>query len=1493
MDVPVQRLVRWVLATLGALALLAFGTVVFFTRTHPGQRLVLGEALERLRGAIAGEVRVADVSSRGLLGEVVLHGVRIADREGRPFLLADSLRARYGLLTLLSGGSVLTELSVWGGEVTVERLPGEKEWNVSRIFAPLLRPEPTAPREGAPRRIVLHDVRLYGTGVAVRMPLEVGERPDPRELVEPAPGGGGWLRVFRFAGIELVAPEVVVRDPRRPGRRVRLEELALTGRIWGEAFRIERARGVVEIRDTSIAFDLEELRLPGSRAAVQGSAAWGDTGLELDVDFTAHEVAFADLRWAAPRLPEGRGRLAGRLHRDRNGVRFMARGVDLTVGTSRVRGEFGAAMGRDLRLEGVALTLDPLELGVLARLLGRPLPVSGAVRGKVRADGSLRALAVQGRLTLQPGDGAGASTVEGHGTLHLEPPYGATELWAVLAPLDLGSLAALDPRMKLRGPGSARITVTGRLDRGLRFGMLFAHTPRELPPSRIEAEGEVRREAGDLVLAVDARAEPLSLTALAHFYPELALGGEVRGRIRLEGRLGDLGAAVRFETPAGPLALDARFDARDPGRRYVVSGVLDRFRLSEFSPRLSATTLTGRFQVEGSGTSKNSLRGRALAVLGRSRIEGIGVDTAHVAVRVEDGLAVVDTAFAVTRVASLEAGGSLALADNHAGTGGLHVQVATDSLGNLAPFLFGHSAILQDTLSRMERRALEMRGVDPDTLARGEGHRIGGGLRAELTLVGSVTEFAADGRAELWSAHYGRDSVRHAVVRFRASSLPALQGPVSLQVEADSVRLYGRNFRQVTAELGYRRPGGSVAALLVRQGGDEVRVRGDFEVDAAGFSVELSELSFRFGEEVWALARPALLVRGEHGFRVRGFEIAGPGEPRVRIAAAGILPSRGAADFRLDVEALPLSRIARLVQLEGRGIAGVVNAHLDVAGSAGAPAMEASLAARELRYQGVVLSSLEGSFRYAGRRLSGGLDAWIGGRKVFTAAGTVPLDLAFVDVADRTPAEPVDVTITVDSFPAATVLSFFEEFQDVTGVFGGRLRVGGQPDSLEFEGEVRLAEGGARLEALGPRYSDAEGVFRLSPDRRLHVNAEVRSRGLARVAGIVALDRLDDPAFDLDISATGFQGVDRPDMTAVVGGRVTLRGSYRRPVVTGSMEVEGGVLWLREFERGLEVVDLSDPALFSVVDTALVSEPAVIAESQNPFLQNLRVDVDLAVRHDTWLRSPEMNVEITGDLAVSYDRTNRRLALVGELRAARGSYTAFGRHFRVAGGTIEFVGSPDVNPNLDIQAVYRLRGAEGEPLTITATLGGTLREPRLTLTSDAQPPISQSDLVSYLLFGRPTYALASGESTLLGQRVSSSLLGAAAEAAVSTGLGAAASQIEALLVQDLGIDYFSITPAVDPVGTAPQDARASALRSQVELGQYIAQDVFLVLLYRLGALSQTPFPGARIEWRFADFWTAEAFAEDRFSREPLSGFSELAFRLSKVYGIFVYRDWGY
>ena len=75
-----------------------------------------------------------------------------------------------------------------------------------------------------------------------------------------------------------------------------------------------------------------------------------------------------------------------------------------------------------------------------------------------------------------------------------------------------------------------------------------------------------------------------------------------------------------------------------------------------------------------------------------------------------------------------------------------------------------------------------------------------------------------------------------------------------------------------------------------------------------------------------------------------------------------------------------------------------------------------------------------------------------------------------------------------------------------------------------------------------------------------------------------------------------------------------------------------------------------------------------------------------------------------------------------------------------------------------------MRLAASQAINIRVQIGGTLSRPRIALDSDAQPPISQSDLLSYLAFGRTSSSLLQFEgSSLSGGGGANNLAGAGAQ----------------------------------------------------------------------------------------------------------------------------------
>jgi len=82
------------------------------------------------------------------------------------------------------------------------------------------------------------------------------------------------------------------------------------------------------------------------------------------------------------------------------------------------------------------------------------------------------------------------------------------------------------------------------------------------------------------------------------------------------------------------------------------------------------------------------------------------------------------------------------------------------------------------------------------------------------------------------------------------------------------------------------------------------------------------------------------------------------------------------------------------------------------------------------------------------------------------------------------------------------------------------------------------------------------------------------------------------------------------------------------------------------------------------------------------------------------------------------------------------------RTFRVDSGSVRVAGTPQMPAGLNIWTSYVVRSADRDDRTIVAHLFGASDAPRLELSSaESGSAVAQSEIISYLLFGSPTFAL--------------------------------------------------------------------------------------------------------------------------------------------------------
>jgi hypothetical protein len=1481
------------------IVLAALGILVL-DRTRVGQSLVLRIVKSQVQKSIRGEITIGSLTSKGLLGGATLHGVSVVDDLGRPFLTVDSIDVGYQWGTFAQGDVILSRLKLYGPHLTLSRYPGEDAFNLDRIFAS----DDAAPGDTvrSDRTVRFDEVDLVDGLIEILLPIDPANPPSERAITISLPGVEGSFQRIWLERINGHIDAATLQGPESDfdGPLVEVGSLAMIGHLYQEPFTLTQLEGTVAWKDGKLTVAADEMSLPRTRAEgtvvvdfSEEARGGRDKGWAVALDLDAPTFALADLQWLLPQLPDGVGEGSFRIHFDDRGeVRTAFSDATLALEQSRISGDGEFLWTGEMRYRDVRVHADPLSLVEVKELLpDLELPLAGSVEGDVTFDGTLENLSVESDVVLhEPGLAPTRGTV--NGTLHLGARRGVTDLAADLREVDYAILSRWAPASKLEGRGSAHVDASGSLDEGIRYQAQLLHEPGAgLPRSEISASGTLSGSGRDLRIDLDADVAPLSLTALRTYYPNIPVSGEVTGDIRGSGPLADWSVTTDLTTDAGRLALEARFDARDPGAFYRVQGDLGEFELSELVEGLpDPTRFSGFVQIEGRGTDPKTASIDALVRARPSLVGEVDVDTATLQLRVRDGVVHVDSADAVAAGVQLYAFGNMATTEDGP-PGEIRVTFDAQSLERLRPLLMKRNIVVRDGLTEQQIAELRAQGVDPDTLPTSEDVMVGGLAAGSATLTGSLERFNVEGFLSLGEVRYGRQLMRNAEVTFSAAELPDL-GSVQARVLADSLQLFGRSFRGLDADVDFARPGGLVHLTLVRDDQEDYRATARFQVDSLGGRVDVESLQLRMDTLGWQLDRPARVSWDAQAITIGDATLSQTGGANIQITAAGVLPRQGEADFQMSVRGLEIAQVVRLAQVEDAApLEGNLNVDLHVLGTLEEPFILGTFDAADVSFQGYDAQRVAGGLEFRDRRWSINLAAWQGEMRMFTATGTIPSVVNLREPALRFPDEEINLTVAADALPAAYLAGVFRALTDVEGTVAGRFQIAGTLDNPAPTGTLELQNAGWTLEALGVRHQNVRGTLTLRPDGTMEVDATGVAGGSARMTGTVKLAPLSNPTFNLQVSFDNFLAVDRRDAVGNVSGIVRLTGTFDAPLIEGlgpaeGLRVESGNLYLEEFVRSATVVDLSDPRFRELVDsTRNASEARILAESSNPFMQKLQVRVDLAVEQDAWLRSSEMNVEIAGDLRVSYDAENLDIVLNGVLDARRGDYTplGLGRRFQVREGLIEFFGLPGINPTLNITAATRVRRQGGDQFEINAQLTGTLTQPRITLSSD-EPGVGEADLVSYLLFGRPSYELGVGQQAALGS---------AQSYGVSFVGGYVTGRLGSVLAQQWGLDYFAITDVGNPLEVG---AVGSFKQSQIEFGKYLSQDLFLVLAFQPAqVVGSNPFGtvGTRLEFRPSERYALEAFVEDRFQRSGVSGFQDLGLARRKIFGLSLFSEWGF
>jgi translocation and assembly module TamB len=1020
-----------------------------------------------------------------------------------------------------------------------------------------------------------------------------------------------------------------------------------------------------------------------------------------------------------------------------------------------------------LLVRNVDLRANPVNFDLLRALNGKPFTqdwqgdLYGTVRGR---GGPLTNFVVDdAKAMFQDAHVPGAvSRFSGKGELDiLLPAFTAFHGFDVDATsIDLRTIEYLFPNFpRLGGFASGIVTLDSSwLD--VRFSNANV-TLQDGPGDPSHVTGSGRITYGDyMTYDVNLDASPLSFTMLGRspkvFPPSLR--GLVSGPVRARGTSQDLAVQTSLQGAMGAITFDGRVDLDSIGG-YGVHGHgefsgLNIGTLLEMS-KIPAGTFSGHYDVDAAGETAAKTVGSADVTLERTTFDRVRVYESQARVRFGGGKMSIDSLRVHTAAATLVATGAIGLPKGTPDS--ISVRVSVDSLGGLRRYLGTADSVVADG-----------EAVAVDSLA-GSALLVGRAF-------GTMDHLDVAGRLDANNLYINRDRGEHLAASFDFRDVLATAAG-SLRASLDTVTLAGIDLDSISAtlrfdDLRHRQ----FTAVAKSRNGPSATASGVWTTSESGTdSVSVDGMQVAIGDDRWRLAAPSRVTRDSTRFTLDSLMLRNRDSAFVAFVAS--VPAAGPASARLRAKYVPLNELGIIEQLAD-SVNGVLDLTVSATGTKRAPVIVGDASLTGIRLRTVDIDGVTSTAKYADGRVTADVQMMRQGKQAVTARASLPAAVTLFGYKERD--DSISAVVGVDTTDLSLIKAFIPNASPkllIGGKVTANVTLSGTTRNKILGGQLSIANGSAFIPQANVTFTRINGSItgrgtaaQDSIDVKLTAtDDQTRFPGEMAITGYVKnlLQTSRAQVFGLNLSATNFHAFNRRAVAEMfistasdtsARGRakdmLRLTGTSLAPELSGSILVDRGSIFLadRDIARKQAVEMFADS--LNVADSAARNRTKTRSALFANLMTNLRTrNVTVALGENVRLRSAEADVKLIGSLnLLTSNQTARAVAtagpafqLEGTLFTAGGSYNLnlglVQREFQVSsGGTVTFDG-PVENPNLDIQALYTVRRPPPDrDIGVIVKLSGRLIPyPGIGLASDADYDISASDLVSYLLTGKPGF----------------------------------------------------------------------------------------------------------------------------------------------------------
>jgi translocation and assembly module TamB len=332
-------------------------------------------------------------------------------------------------------------------------------------------------------------------------------------------------------------------------------------------------------------------------------------------------------------------------------------------------------------------------------------------------------------------------------------------------------------------------------------------------------------------------------------------------------------------------------------------------------------------------------------------------------------------------------------------------------------------------------------------------------------------------------------------------------------------------------------------------------------------------------------------------------------------------------------------------------------------------------------------------------------------------------------------AAAVSADLFIDAKKFDLVTALVPDITELDAAVDAHFKVRGDLEQPKIGGKGTVLVNHILIPSAGVEF-DAVKLNIIPENNGININGKLNSPdGFMDINGRVVLDAKQSWPVHCTVKSKNFRLLNSPKMKVYLDSDLLLQKKEDLFALTGELTIPKADVWLQDLPKGTATVS---------PDVVILQQP----EKEEP-ASPVEMQLKVTLGNNVHFVGMGLNSFIDGQLTLTAE-PGEQLFGSGEFHLKQGTFRAYSQDLDIQTGVISFPGGPLSQPGINLRATRTI----GE-VTVGVSAIGPAAKPRLTTFSN--PPMSESNTISYLLTGSAPSNSTSGAKLSVGRQINNRL----------------------------------------------------------------------------------------------------------------------------------------